>query len=520
MASAPLGDDGWDDGSLSPWPSAEEVAYAAALAAADRAEDAASAAAGECSDTDPDGDWSDVPDGYVPLSDADLVEGLAGPAEAVDLLLLDSIDPATLAHPLDRLAYLQGLDRVAALVAAKQVDTVAAIAGDRGSDAYLDEVHLEHELALARRTSRYAAGRAVETARGLRTRFPAFLTALRAGEISAGHVAVLADRTRFVTDQAAFARIEARVLPKARRTTPGEFGTAVAKAVARYDRDAAARLLKARETRRMTVRQLEDGLGHLGLVHDWATIHAIAHGGHRRRPTPARHPHLRPRRTAAPGVAVVDGVDEVGADACRADALAARILGTINPDGSVSWDRDQVQVSVTARHRPAHPPRRGREPVPARRATRPRRDRARPGRLRPRLAAHDHRPGHRAPARLRPRHLPARTAAHLRPRPRRRLPRPRLHHQGPAPPPARPRRPLPARTQQHHQHRWGVHRPATSSKPTGHVCITDTTPDGSCLWRTAWGQAIHIPPRAYLDDPEPEPDPPPPQPPPEQTPPF
>ena len=34
------------------------------------------------------------------------------------------------------------------------------------------------------------------------------------------------------------------------------------------------------------------------------------------------------------------------ADACRADALAARILGTVAEDGSVSWDRDNVAITV------------------------------------------------------------------------------------------------------------------------------------------------------------------------------
>ncbi len=357
---------------------------------------------------------------------------------------------------------------------------------------------------------------------------------------------MLADRTRFVTDQAAFARIEARVLPKARRTTPGEFGTAVAKAVARYDRDAAARLLKARETRRMTVRQLEDGLGHLGLVHDWATIHAIATA------VTADARRLHATRTAASGsssesgvaaagstaggtagtraagatgsagagVAVADGVDEVGADACRADALAARILGTIDPrTGRCRWDRDRVQVSAqlvidlpTLRHEAENPCLLDGQPVPAaigrdlagyartwrRMITDPvtghlldyGRDTYLPAPLRTYVLARDG--GCRAPG-------CTTKAPH----------RLQLDHADPYPH-------GPSNT----TNTGGACTTCHQLKTAGHVGITDTAPDGSCTWRTGWGQAIRVPPRAYLDDPEPDPDPPPPQPPPEQTPPF
>ena len=179
---------------------AEDVAFAAELAELDRLD--REAPGFYDADLAAPPPWEDAV-----LSDDDLVAGLAGSAHPADLLLLDSIDPTSLAHPLDRLAYLRALDRSAALVSALQVDAVAAIAGDTGSDAYLAEVHLEHELAVARRTSRYAAGKAVDTARRLRATLPRFLSALRAGDVSPAHCTVLRRPDPAVTDEAVLAAI-------------------------------------------------------------------------------------------------------------------------------------------------------------------------------------------------------------------------------------------------------------------------------------------------------------------------
>ena len=48
-------------------------------------------------------------------------------------------------------------------------------------------------------------------------------------------------------------------------------------------------------------------------------------------------------------------------------------------------------------------------------------------------------------------------------------------------------------------------------KTAGYVEIRQSRADGSCTWRTAWGQTVRVPPRSYLpglDDPPPEPPPP------------
>ncbi|MDA8435492.1 MAG: hypothetical protein M0Z98_05850, partial [Actinomycetales bacterium] len=65
----------------------------------------------------------------------------------------------------------------------------------------------------------------------------------------------------------------------------------------------------------------------------------------------------------------------------------------------------------------------------------------------------------------------------------------------------------------------GAHcRTCHQLKTAGYADITDSRPDGSHTWRTAWGQTIHVPPRPVLDDPDPPPAAP--APPPLDPPPF
>jgi hypothetical protein len=138
-------------------------------------------------------EWDDV----VMCHD-DLVAALAAGVSAADLALLDSIDPRGLSEDLNRVDYLKACDRFDALLAAKRQDAIVATVGAVSSEAYLPEVHLEHELSTARRTSRYAAGKAIEVARALATTFPGFADALRDGEVSEAHCKILVEKTRVV----------------------------------------------------------------------------------------------------------------------------------------------------------------------------------------------------------------------------------------------------------------------------------------------------------------------------------
>ncbi len=173
-------------------------------------------------------------------------------------------------------------------------------------------------------------------ARALTVHFPEFLTALKAGQISEWHCRELVTATRSVTDPDVRRQVADATLAKATRMTPYEFGREVAKAIARYDRDLTTRIEKAREDRRVWCTQLPDGMGFLGLIHDWTTVQAI----HATITADGRTLQLDRGGSAA----VRAGDDDARADASRADAMAARMLGTVAEDGSVSWDRSAQQV--------------------------------------------------------------------------------------------------------------------------------------------------------------------------------
>jgi len=79
-------------------------------------------------------------------------------------------------------------------------------------------------------------------------------------------------------------------------------------------------------------------MGQLTVTHEWSTIRALAAAND----DDARA--LQLERGGAEGVGTGD--TDASLDACRADAFAARVLGTVRDDGSVTWDRDSVQVVV------------------------------------------------------------------------------------------------------------------------------------------------------------------------------
>jgi hypothetical protein len=203
----------------------------------------------------------------------DLLDSLG--SEPGDLALLAGFDLDAM-RPLELMEHLAALDRVTALVAWLRARGLVAAAGAQSSGSLLAEVHVEHEIAVARNISRYGAGRALEDARALATTFPGFAAALRAGEVSDRHVGVLVDKTRPIDDADVLAAIEARVLPQAKRMPPTRFGQQVARAIADLDPDAEARCRRARTQRGVTARPLDDGLGLLTAVDDWPTIAAIA----------------------------------------------------------------------------------------------------------------------------------------------------------------------------------------------------------------------------------------------------
>ena len=503
MAVHPVTDEWWDD-DVTPFPGGGERALGRELALLDHEDDLRDNAVRDASGAD-----VEVP----PLpSDADLLATLGGPAHPADLLLLESVAVDPYAPRRELLTRLGALRRVSGLVAALESETLVALAGDRSWGDYLAEVHVEHEVAVATRSSRYGAGRAIENARALATDFPGFHDALRAGEISTAHVSALVERTRVVADNLVLREIGRRALPKARRRTPGQFADEVTRLVERLDPDAATRHTRARTKRAVWARPMPDGMGQLGVVHDWSTVAAIkatldADAAAAR--ALARQQHDE----AASGATEDESADDDDAtlEALRADALAARVLGTVDADGAVTWDRAAVPVLVevvidlaTLRGEADRECLLDGQPVPAQ-----------AGRE---LASH---------ARMFRRMDTDPVTAHLLDYGRTQyLPQPLRHYvlarDGGCRAPGCTTR-SPGRLQMDHAVEFpegptsaancgGLCLTHHQLKTTGHVDLIDSHTDGSVDWHTTWGQIMHIAPRPYLHDPadEVEPEPPPP----------
>jgi hypothetical protein len=516
MPATPL-PDAWDGGDLPPFPSAEEVAYGLAMA--------------RCGSRDLEPWESDPPvDEVEPLSDDEVLEHLTSVPSAADLLLLESIDPMGLSSKAAILDYLRAAERVDAYAASLKARARVALAGVESSADVLCEIHVEKELAVATRSSQYAAGMAIERARVLTGTFPSFLSALEAGQISEAHCRVLVENTRTCTNADALAAIERVTLPKARRMTPGEFRSSVAAAVADFDPDAAGRHTRAREQRSVWTRELEDGMSYLGMVHDTSTITAIkatldadAAALRAQRRTPAdevRDAALAAGEDAARAVwsttdpHVLDSAfdDATGTliGACRADALAARILGTTSETGDIDWAPTpaavQVQLVIDLQTLRGEADRHcllDGQPVPAQIG----RDLAGYATAFRRMVT-DPVDGHLLdygdqtylPAPLRT-YVLARDGGCRAPGCTSRDPR-RLQMDHAIPFPDGP---------SDTANTGGACLADHQNKTAGHARIENSAADGSCTWVTAWGQRIHIPARPFLHDPadHPDPDPPP-----------
>jgi hypothetical protein len=305
----------------SPFPTAEEIATINAVRVLERAE-------GE---------------GF-----ADEVELLAAvcsrAVDPSDLGVLAGIDPSALPSKDLQLLYAQRVDAVIALATSRQVLATAALAGSESTDDYLAEVHVETEVSLARRISPMAAGLEIETARVLQSSFPGFFQALAKGAVSAAHCRKLVELTRPVTDKAALAVIEDKALGKAQRLTVGLFARQVGKLIAEHDPDAAARMLeKVTHDRDVFLRRLPDGLGQVVYTDAWprakAVFERIARDGRATRTARRAGAKASAKSRAKASRKVLrEGEWAETAAACRADAFAARLLGSEAVDGSVVLD--------------------------------------------------------------------------------------------------------------------------------------------------------------------------------------
>lgn len=157
-----------------------------------------------------------------------LLNAPPGPAAMAQLA---GMDPARLDDQA-RTLVLQAWERQSRWVAAQEYAALAAAAGppaEREEDDWAAE-----EVAVALRLSPATAQHRIEVARRLADPLTATAHALQSGSISRWHATAMTDETADLAPALAVA-VEARVLPRAERQTPGEFRRAVRRAVATAD---------------------------------------------------------------------------------------------------------------------------------------------------------------------------------------------------------------------------------------------------------------------------------------------
>ncbi len=258
---------------------------------------------------------------------------------ASELALLESVDPASLDDPLARIACLKVLDRLEAAIAARRYDVVLSLVPVLAHESdHVVESARQIDIAAAGRTSIRAGGQLIDAARATRMVFPGMREALAAGRVSDKHVRILLERTRVIKDAATLVLIGEQALPLAEALTPPRFTEALEAVIIAFDPDAPARRKQAHAERDVWTCTLPDGMSFLGIKTDASTVAAMYE--RIRQAAGALHAE---RGGAA---AVRRGEADAAKHACRADAAAALILGTQDPDGSITLAPDNVMVHV------------------------------------------------------------------------------------------------------------------------------------------------------------------------------
>ena len=288
--------------------------------------------------------FADDPSPVDELDDVAVIESvLAHGVDPWSWALLRSIDPESLLDPIDRVQYLRAMDAVMACVAADQQRGLVAVAGAQSSGDLRTERHVEHEVAIARRSTRGRAGRDIELARTLHNEFRDTAAALERGEIGLEHASALVVGTRHVARRDARAEIERRVLPQASTSNPAKFRRLVDAAVSAVDaEDETRRRARARGDRQVWVRRIENGLGELVVIDEWSVVSGIyeritdsarelqrERRSARRSGTDRASAEVAARRDETPRLDDVPDLDDWAGctlDNCRADVLSDLVL--------------------------------------------------------------------------------------------------------------------------------------------------------------------------------------------------
>jgi len=266
---------------------------------------------------------------------------------------LGLVDPAELedrAAAPGLIADLGRVDREAQAAIGRRYAAIAAIAGPRDPKAAVSsesDRHIAHEIGVALGISKDSAQHQISQARALFGEFAPFGQALLAGEVSDWHVRTLISECVNVTDPETRVLIGRLALPSAMTKVVAEFRTDLAALIAELDPEAIERRRTAHQGRHVYSRRGKDGMSFLGLTHDTPVIDAImatlTADGQAIQDQRARD---NDRAAAADLEPVWDDAD-LRADAARADALMARILGTVTPDGEITFDRAAATAITT-----------------------------------------------------------------------------------------------------------------------------------------------------------------------------
>jgi hypothetical protein len=221
----------------------------------------------------PDDVWASLPplvaDGLPPgmsAAYADSCDRLVdravelGPGSAA-LGLLTAVPPEALSEQARSRALVE-LTAMTGYVESVRHELTAVIAGPAPTGGSRDEHFAAHEVAVATRSSVYAADGLIALARDLASVLRASRDAMRRGELTLAQAKVIHGATVMLPAEVAQA-VQARVLPRAAGQSTAAFKASVQRAVATLDASFARRAKEARDAVTISHTALHDGTGEL-----------------------------------------------------------------------------------------------------------------------------------------------------------------------------------------------------------------------------------------------------------------
>jgi hypothetical protein len=192
-----------------------------------------------------------------------LAQLAAAPVSATTLADLESYDVAALTDS-DRVLHLRACQRAESHFAGLRVVDVAALAEPVTDRDVLESAGLAAEVAVALRLSIGAADHEIHRARRLSQHLRQALAATIAGDITYRHATAMVSATHHIDDQDTLTQVEARVLARSARKTPGELSSHALRVIASVDPAGFARRHRAvRRNADVTLDPARDAMAYL-----------------------------------------------------------------------------------------------------------------------------------------------------------------------------------------------------------------------------------------------------------------